>query len=114
LRSCQAISLPRAAREIHRLTESRHFSEDDLTTRISALSAAKLLIEALRKAGREVTREKVVAACEQFYELNLGQMRPVNFGPDRRVGTTGTHVASADLRKGGFTLPSQWVESEVR
>lgn len=100
--------------EIHRLAESGHFSEGDLATRISALSAAKLLIEALRKAGREVTREKLVAMCEQFYELNLGQMRPVSFGPDRRVGTTGTHVVGVDLRKGGLTLPSQWVESEVR
>ena len=100
--------------EIHRLAESGHFSEGDLATRISALSAAKLLIEALRKAGREVTREKLVAMCEQFYELNLGQMRPVSFGPDRRVGTTGTHVVGVDLRKGGLNLPSQWVESEVR
>jgi hypothetical protein len=34
-----------------------------------------------RQAGREVTREKIVALCEQTYELNLGQMLPVSFGP---------------------------------
>ena len=100
--------------EISRLAESGHFSEGDLATRISALSAAKLLIEALRKAGREVTREKLVDICEQFYDLNLGVMRPVSFGPDRRVGTTGTHVVGVDLQKGGLILPSQWVESDVR
>jgi ABC-type branched-subunit amino acid transport system substrate-binding protein len=100
--------------ELHRLAESGHFSEGDLATRISALSAAKLLIEALRKAGREVTREKLVAMCEQFYELNLGQMRPVSFGPDRRVGTTGAHVVGVQLQTNGFTLPSQWVECDVR
>lgn len=100
--------------ELHRLAESGHFSDGDLATRISALSAAKLLIEALRKAGRELTREKLVTMCEQFYELNLGQMRPVSFGRDRRVGTTGAHVVGVELQTRGLTLPSQWVECEVR
>lgn len=100
--------------EFHRLAESGRFSEGDLATRISALSAAKLLIEALRKAGRELTREKLVAICEQFYQLDLGQMRPVSFGPDRRVGTTGAHIVGVELRTSGLTLPSRWVECEVR
>jgi ABC-type branched-subunit amino acid transport system substrate-binding protein len=100
--------------ELHRLAASGHFSEGELATRISALSAAKLLIEALRKAGRDVTREKLVAMCEQFYALNLGQMRPVSFGPDRRVGTTGAHVVGVDLQTRGLTLPAQWVHCEVR
>jgi ABC-type branched-subunit amino acid transport system substrate-binding protein len=100
--------------ELHRLAETSHFSEDDLATRMSALSAAKLLVEALRKSGHEVTREKLVAMCEQFYDLNLGQMRPVSFGPDRRVGTTGTHVVGVELQTSGLNRPSQWVECDVR
>jgi ABC-type branched-subunit amino acid transport system substrate-binding protein len=100
--------------ELHRLAANGHFSEDELATRISALSAAKLLIEAFRKTGREVTREKLVTTCEQFYGLNLGPMRPVSFGPDRRVGTTGAHVVSVDLQTKGLTLPAQWVDCEVR
>jgi ABC-type branched-subunit amino acid transport system substrate-binding protein len=100
--------------ELHRLAASGHFSEGELATRISALSAAKLLIEALRKAGRDVTREKLVAMCEQFYPLNLGQMRPVSFGPDRRVGTAGAHVVGVDLQTRGLTLPAEWIDCEVR
>ncbi|PYI93655.1 MAG: hypothetical protein DME97_05200 [Verrucomicrobia bacterium] len=100
--------------EFHRLAGSGHFSEGDLATRLSALSAAKLLIEALKKVGREVTREKLVATCEQFYELNLGQMRPVSFGPDRRVGTPGAHMVGVDLQTRGLALPAQWVDCEVR
>ena len=100
--------------ELDRLAKRGHFSKGDLATRISALSAAKLLIEALRKAGREVTREKLVAMCEQSYELDLGQMRPVSFGPDPRVGTTGTHVVGVELQTSGLNLPSQWVECDVR
>ena len=100
--------------EFHRLAGSAHLSEGGLATRLSALSAAKLLIEALKKVGREVTREKFVATCEQFYELNLGQMRPVSFGPDRRVGTPGAHVVGVDLQTRGLALPAQWVDCEVR
>lgn len=100
--------------ELHRLAETSRFSEGDLATRISTLSAAKLLIEALRKTGHEVTREKLVTTCEQFYDLNLKQMRPVSFGPDRRVGTTGTHVVGVELQTRSLALPSQWVECDVR
>ena len=100
--------------ELHRLVEESNFSAGDLATRMSALSAAKLLIEALRKAGREVTRDKLVAMCEQFYELNLGHMRPISFGPARRVGTTGAHVVGVELQRSGAPLRSQWVECDVR
>jgi ABC-type branched-subunit amino acid transport system substrate-binding protein len=100
--------------ELHRLAATGHFSEGDLATRMSVLGAAKLLVEALRKSGHEVTREKLVAMCEQFYDLNLGQIRPVTFGPDRRVGTTGTHVVGVELETSSLNLRSQWVDCDVR
>jgi ABC-type branched-subunit amino acid transport system substrate-binding protein len=100
--------------EFHRLAETGGFSEGDLATRLSALSAAKLLIEALRKTGHEATREKLITMCEQFYDLDLKQMRPVSFGRDRRVGTTGTHVVGVELQTRRLALPSQWIECDVR
>ena len=101
-------------REFRRFAESGHFSEENLATRISALSAARLIIEVLRQAGREVTREKLVDICEQFYELNLGSMRPLSFGPSRRVGTSGAHVVGVDLMNHRLILPGQWVKCDVR
>jgi ABC-type branched-subunit amino acid transport system substrate-binding protein len=105
---------PQGQAEYHHLAEAYHFSEGDTATRLSALCAGKLLIETLRKTGREVTREKIVKTCEQFYQLDLGSMRPVSFAPDRRVGSTGAHIVGVDLEKRALALPPQWVECDLR
>ena len=105
---------PQGRAEFIRLAQTYHFTEGDVATRRSALSAAELLVEALRKAGREVTRENLILRCEELYNLSLAQMPRVSFGADRRVGITGAHVVGVDLEKGGLVLPAQWIECDVR
>jgi ABC-type branched-subunit amino acid transport system substrate-binding protein len=100
--------------EFTRLAETYNFTEGDVVTRRSSLSAAQLLVEALRKAGRELTREHLITRCEQFYNFHLTQMAPVSFGADRRVGRSGAHIAGVDLEKGSLFLPAQWIECNVR
>lgn len=47
---------------------------------------AKVLTEALRRAGPRPTRERVLRALEGIDNLDLGGVR-VGFGPDKRVGS---------------------------
>lgn len=47
---------------------------------------AKLMVEALRRAGRDLTREKLVTALETMNNLDLGGYR-VTYGPDSRNGS---------------------------
>lgn len=47
---------------------------------------AKLMVEALRRAGRDLTREKLVTALEAVNNLDLGGYR-VTYGPDSRNGS---------------------------
>lgn len=47
---------------------------------------AKLMVEALRRAGRDLTREKLVTALEAMNNLDLGGYR-VTYGPDSRNGS---------------------------
>lgn len=47
---------------------------------------AKVMVEALRRAGRDLTREKLVTTLETMNNLDLGGYR-VTYGPDSRNGS---------------------------
>lgn len=49
--------------------------------------AAKVMVEGLKRAGKNLTREQLVAALENLVDLDLGGFR-VSFGKGRRVGST--------------------------
>jgi len=51
----------------------------------------------LKRAGRDVSREKLITALEGFYEYETGVMPSITFGPNRRVGSLGSYVVSPDL-----------------
>ena len=94
------------------LARAGRFSQGNLAERLAALSAAKLLIYGLEKAGREVTREKIIETLEKLYHFDTGQTPPLTFSPNRRVGSLGAHIIGIDLEKKQLLLPSTWVELE--
>ena len=94
------------------LARAGKFSEGNLAERLTALCAAKLLIYSLQKAGREVTREKIIEILEKLYHFDTGQTPPVTFSPNRRVGALGAHIIGIDLEKKQLSLPSAWIELE--
>jgi len=49
--------------------------------------AAKVLVEGLRRAGKEPTREKLIAGLESMNRFDLGGL-DVTYGPNLRVGTS--------------------------
>jgi Cytochrome c len=61
-------------------------------TLIGALAAAKITVEALRRAGHDVTREKLIITLENFYEVDTALTPKITFTPSRHVGVTTAHV----------------------
>jgi ABC-type branched-subunit amino acid transport system substrate-binding protein len=92
------------------LARTGSFSQGNLAERLVALSAVKLLIYGLEKAGRDVTREKIIENLEHLDHFETGQTPPLSFSPNRRVGATGAHVIGIDLDKKQLLLPSTWIE----
>jgi ABC-type branched-subunit amino acid transport system substrate-binding protein len=103
---------PEGETEFLDLARAGQFSQTDLPERMTALSAAKLLIYALQKAGKEVTREKIVQILGTLYRFETGHTPPLTFTSTRRVGSTGAHVVGIDLDKGQLVSPSTWIELE--
>jgi len=77
-----------------------------------AYSAAHVLTEGLKRAGRSLARERLVTALESLYDFDTGLMRPVRYGPSRRVGVRGAYVATIDADSGRFQTNAVWIEND--
>ncbi|HEX4962270.1 MAG TPA: ABC transporter substrate-binding protein [Thermoanaerobaculia bacterium] len=78
----------------------------------TALAAADVLVEALRRAGRELNREKLVDQLETLNAFTTGYAPPVTFGPARRLGARGAYVLRIDLAAKRFVVENGWIEVE--
>lgn len=70
-----------------------------LQTAAAALAAAKVTAEALRRSGRDVSREKLIETLEGFYNVPTAVTPPITFGPTIRAGTRGAWLSEVDLRQ---------------
>jgi ABC-type branched-subunit amino acid transport system substrate-binding protein len=76
---------------------------------LAALAAASVLVEGLRRAGRELSRERFVRALETLSNFDPGGFaRPVSYGPDRRIGALGGYVVALDRERGIASSPG-WI-----
>ena len=85
---------------------------DDLSAQFSALAAAEALLEALRRAGRDLSREKLVDELQTLRVFQTGYVPPLTFGPTRRLGARGAYVVRVDLAGKKFVPEGGWVEVE--
>lgn len=82
-----------------------------LSAQVSAYSAAKVLSEGLKRAGRELSREKLVEALEGLNQYATGLSPAITYGPNRRVGASGAYVITVDLESKKFLPVSSWVDT---
>ena len=82
-----------------------------VTAQISAYVAAKILIEALKRVGKDLSREKLIQALEELHQYPTGLTQPISYGPNRRVGATGAYIVTIDLKEKQFVPVSGWVDS---
>ncbi len=69
-----------------------------MQTTAAALAAAKITVEALRRSGRDLSREKLIETLEGFYNVPTLVTPPITFGPTIRAGTRGAWLAEVNLR----------------
>ena len=82
---------------------SRHnLASDHRLVQISAYCAAKILVEALARAGKNVTREKLILALEQMRDFRTGLLPGITFGANRRVGSFKAEIVCVDLASHSF------------
>jgi ABC-type branched-subunit amino acid transport system substrate-binding protein len=64
-----------------------------------ALAAAKLMVEGLRRAGRDVTRAKLIEAVESIQHFATGYLPPLSYGPRKHIGFIGAQIVPFDPQR---------------
>ena len=74
---------------------------------------AQVLVEGLQRAGRDITREKLVEAMESFSGWTSGFGPPVTYGPNVRGGvSTAAFVMKADVAQKKLLPVTDWIQFE--
>jgi ABC-type branched-subunit amino acid transport system substrate-binding protein len=104
---------PGAADALGRLRERAGLEDVARPAQVCAATAAVLLAEGLRRAGRSLSRERLVAALEGLADFDAGGLvPPVTFGPGRRVGAPGAWVLALEPGRGDLAGATRWVAVE--
>ena len=102
-------------KEFVRLVGKHNVPTSHPGAQLSAYAAAQVLLEGLRRAGREVSREKFIATLEKMLEFDTGLTPLITYGPNRHIGALGAYVVTVDpdqQGKRGFISSQKWVSLE--
>ena len=74
---------------------------------VGGYAMAEIMTEALRRAGRDLTREKLVQALETFKDWNGVMAYNITWGPNKRQGQNSIFFTKAEKRE--FVKISDWL-----
>jgi ABC-type branched-subunit amino acid transport system substrate-binding protein len=98
-----------AIKEFGALGQKYKLPQKHLAAQVSAYSSAKILVEALKRVGKDLSRERLIQALEGFYNYQTGLTPPITYGPNRRIGASGAYVVMFDLKEKKFVPVSGWI-----
>ena len=102
----------KSLKEVRALVEKYKLPQKHFAVQVMAHSGAKILVEALKRAGKDLSREKLIQTLEGFYQYPTGLAPAITYGPNRRIGAPGAYVLMADLKEKNFVPVSGWIGIE--
>lgn len=103
---------PEGVNEFKAFVAKYKLPQKQLAAQANAYSSAKVLVEALKRVGKDLSREKLIQTLEGFYEFPTGLTPPLTYGPNRRIGAMGAYVVMVNLKEKNFKPVSGWVGIE--
>jgi ABC-type branched-subunit amino acid transport system substrate-binding protein len=88
---------PQGRKDYQDLAARHGLPPGHIQAQLASFSAARLLVEGLRRAGRDLARTRLVEGVEALYTFETGFTPPLSFGPNRRIGALGAHLMTVDL-----------------
>lgn len=101
------------AAEWRALAAAHKLSAKDLGSQAAALAAIKLLVAALEKTGRDLTRDRLISTLETFERYDTGVAPPLRLRPGKRMAARGAYLVKLGLGEGeakGFVPVGEWIE----
>nr|WP_232300434.1 ABC transporter substrate-binding protein [Desulfonatronovibrio magnus] len=96
---------------VQEFTERYRYYYPDEQPNLVALEGfinAKVLVEGLRRAGRNLNRERFIDAIESIQDFSLGIANTLSFSPDNHQGLS--RVYFTVIRNGELTLLTDWAK----
>ncbi|HEY0083673.1 MAG TPA: ABC transporter substrate-binding protein, partial [Pyrinomonadaceae bacterium] len=100
---------PGGLENLRALAAKYKLPQTHVAAQVSAYVSAQLLVEGLKRAGRDLSREKLINALEGLYEYETGLTPPLTYGPNRRVGAAGAYIVGVEMDKKQFAPASGWI-----
>ena len=97
---------PDALKLLYLLRAAYSIPDRHLSMQVAALVSARVLVEGLQRAGRDLTRPKFVAALVTLQNFETGLMPPISFGPSQRTGIRGAHIVTLNS---GAAATHAWI-----
>jgi ABC-type branched-subunit amino acid transport system substrate-binding protein len=97
------------ATEYSALLQRNKLQANHAAAQASAMAAAKILVHALERCGKDLSRERLITTLEGLYEYDTGLMPKITFGPNRRIGVLGAYVVTIDPEKKLFPASLEWI-----
>lgn len=82
------------------------------TANMWGYQAAITLVEALKRAGKDLTREGIIKAMETFKNFDNGFLPPITWGPDDRIGSNAVKIFK--FMDGRWNQLSNWRYSNIK
>ena len=86
-----------ALREVAVLLPEQAAAHGDPALQRAAYAAGLLLVDALKRSGRDLSRRKLIASLESVQGFDTGLMPALSYNADRRIGAMGGYVLGVDL-----------------
>lgn len=97
-----------AQRELARLLPGRPDARAYQTALVSAYAAAQLLVEGLKRSGRDLTRRKLLDTLEGVQGFDTGVLPRLSYNAARRVGAAGAYLVALDPDGKGLRPIGGW------
>jgi ABC-type branched-subunit amino acid transport system substrate-binding protein len=100
---------PKGVEEFERFHAQHEINYRHSAAQISAYTAAMILAEGLKRAGRDLSRERVVQELEGLTDFRTGLMPPISYNSRRRVGALGGYVLTLDPAARKLSPTGNWI-----
>ena len=104
---------PQGVQDFEALHTRHDFGYENSTAQISAYVATMVLVEGLKRAGKDLSRDKLITALEGLTDFQAGLMPPISYNRRRRIGALGGYVMELDLEQKKFGAASNWVSLQL-
>jgi len=88
--------------------ERHKLGQNYIAAQVVAYTATAVLVEGLKRAGKQLNRENLIEALEGIQKLETGMVPPLSFGVSHRMGDSGAYILKVNPQSGRLELATAW------